>query len=177
MKRFLLPTRRPYDPKLYWILMGANALAAFALIPFALSLQRVYAEPGTEIEHGVAALVVDRIVNILLIATLAAIGLALANRIGVGLPFVENRLKGRPAPCRFRGIVAVALLVGFGCAILFLALDLGVFRQPMLKLFQELEIKIPNEAVAPPLYGFLAAISAGVTEETIFRLFGLSLLA
>jgi ABC-2 type transport system ATP-binding protein len=47
----------------------------------------------------------------------------------------------------------------------------------MMALFEEIGYKVPEQAVAPPLYGFLAAVSAGITEETIFRLFGLSLLA
>jgi hypothetical protein len=40
-----------------------------------------------------------------------------------------------------------------------------------------LGVTIPEEANTPPLDGLLAAISAGITEETLFRLFGLSLLA
>ena len=44
-------------------------------------------------------------------------------------------------------------------------------------MFEEIGYSVPEGAAAPPGYGLLAAFSAGVTEETIFRLFGLSLLA
>jgi ABC-2 type transport system ATP-binding protein len=44
-------------------------------------------------------------------------------------------------------------------------------------LFENIGYTVPEGAVTPPFYGFLAAFSAGITEETTFRLFGLSLLA
>lgn len=177
MKPILLPAGRLYNWRLFWWLMAINAPAAFALIPFALTLQQSFIEPDMDLERSVQILVADRIFTIALIALLGSIGLAIANRIGVGLPFLERRLAGEPAPGRFRGIVAIGLLVGLSCAAILLALSLGVFQQPMLTMFEQLGIDIPTETVAPPLYGFLAAIAAGVTEETTFRLFGLSLLA
>jgi hypothetical protein len=122
-------------------------------------------------------MVSDRLVTLGLLAVVIAIGLALSRRIGLGSPFVESWVRGRPAPRRFRGVFALGALVGLGGAVLVVALDLGVFRQPMLSQFRELGIELPAEAVAPPLYGLLAAFSAGITEETLFRLFGLSLLA
>lgn len=177
MKSIRLPTGRPYDWRLFWVLFGLNVPAAFAVVPFAMNLQRAYGTPGTEGPPEWGPIIGDRIVTLAVIALLAGIGLALANRIGLGLPFVESRIQGVPPPRRFRGILAVGALVGIGGAAVILALDFGVFRSRMLDMVQELSIETPEEAMAPPLVGFLAAISAGVTEETSFRLFGLTLLA
>jgi hypothetical protein len=44
-------------------------------------------------------------------------------------------------------------------------------------MLQKLGITISEAAQTPPLYGFLAALSAGINEETLYHLFGLSLLA
>ena len=52
-----------------------------------------------------------------------------------------------------------------------------VFDPPLNALLKETGIGMPRQADMPPLYGFLASISAGITEETLFRLFGLSLIA
>jgi len=177
MKTIVLPTRRAYDPRLFWALLGLNAPAAFLVIPFAMHLQRVYAEAGAEAPPGWGAVVIDKVATVVALAVLIRIGLALANRIGLGAPLLESLAKREPPPRRFRGILAVGVLVGFAGVLILIGLDAAVFRAPMLSQFQELGIKTPQQAITPPLYGLMAAISAGVTEETMFRLFGLTLIA
>jgi len=177
MKKAILPANRPYDPRLFWVLMGLNVPATLAILPFAMNLRQAYGKPGTDITPGWASLAIDQIVTIVVIAILAGAGVALVSRIGLGLPYVESRLGGKPPPLRFRGMVAVSALAGIVAALLLVAADIVVFRSPMLRLTRELGIATPKVAIAPPFYGFLAAISAGITEETTFRLFGLSLLA
>ncbi len=177
MRRVVLATGRPFNPRVFWGVVCLNVPAVFALIPFAGYLRKAYDDPGAEAFSGWGPLVADRVVVLALIAVLAGIGLALANRIGLGLPFVERWVEGASPQGRFRGVLAMGCLVGAGCAGLILLLDFRVFRAPMLSMFRELGIAAPKESVAPPFFGFLAAISAGITEETMFRLFGLSLLA
>jgi membrane protease YdiL (CAAX protease family) len=70
----------------------------------------------------------------------------------------------------------MGVIVGIGCAAIIMALDFGVFQAHMTRMLMEHGIEIPQGVVAPPVYGFLAAVSAGITEETVFRLFGVSLL-
>lgn len=177
MKKIVLPTRRSWNWKVFLVLLALVIPAAFAILPFAINLYSAYGEPGTAVAPDWVTLVLDVLVNIALVVLLGAIGLVLANRIGLGLPFVESWVKGETPPRRFRSIVAVGALAGIGIALVILVLQIGLFRGPMQTMFQELGIEIPEEAYAPPLYGFLAAISAGITEETMFRLFGLTLLA
>jgi len=177
MKTLFLATHRPYNWRVFWWLVALIVLATFALIPFAMSFQSSFDLGTGEGAPRLALVVADRIVAVALNTVLAGIGLALAHRIGLGLPFLESWARRVAPPRRFRAIVAVGGLVGIGSAVLILALDFGAFMRPTLSLCRELGIDPPKAAVAPPLYGFLAAISAGVTEETAFRLFGLSLLA
>lgn len=177
MKKIVLSTRRSWNWKVFLVLLVLIIPATFAILPFAINLQSAYAEPGTAVAPDWMTLMLNQLTNIVLIGLLGAIGLVLANRIGLGLPFVESWVQGQPPAHRFRSIVAVGMLAGIGFALVILALQIGIFGPPMQAMFQELGIEVPEEAHTPPLYGFLAAISAGITEETLFRLFGLSLLA
>jgi membrane protease YdiL (CAAX protease family) len=121
--------------------------------------------------------VTNALINGLLISVMGTLGLLITNRIGLGLPFIEgwvNRDRGLP---QFSRAVAIGWIAAVGFAASILILQNFVFGPPMQALFEEIGYIVPAEAVTPPLSGFLAAISAGITEEVIFRLFGLSLLA
>jgi hypothetical protein len=172
----VIAAKRPYDWRVFWFLVGLSIPAAVAILPFAMNLQAAYSDAGADIAPGVAPLIFDVLVNIILVALLGGLGLALAHRVGLRLPFVESWVNRVHAPVRFRGILARGSLAGIACGVLILFLDFQVFRQPMLEMFRDLSIKTPKEAISPPLYGFMAAISAGIIEEILFRLFGLSLL-
>jgi len=176
MKKIVLAAKRPWNWKVFLVLVGLIIPAAFAILPFALNLQNAYSDTDVTVSLGWETILLDRLVNILLIVVLGGIGLALANRIGLGMPFVEGWIKREPVPHRFRSATAIAWITAVGVVLLILFLQIAVFGPPMQTMFDEQGIEIPEEASAPPQYGFLAAISAGITEETLFRLFGLSLL-
>jgi ABC-2 type transport system ATP-binding protein len=119
----------------------------------------------------------NTLINAMAVGFLGGIGLVLANRIGLGLPFLEGWVKREPVPYRFINIVAIGWMAAFCMAFSTILLQNYVFGPPMQALFAEIGYVTPEEAITPPLYGFLAAFHAGITEETVFRLFGLSLLA
>ena len=170
MKTIILATKRPWNWKVFYMLVGSIVAASFAIVPYSLHLQNV--------SFGWQTLVLDRLVNsILPLSLLGAIGLVLANRIGLGMPFVEGWAKREPVPYSFRSIVAIAWISAVGLVLLALFLHVVVFDPPLNALLEKMGISIPSQADMPPLYGLLASISAGITEETLFRLFGLSLLA
>jgi ABC-2 type transport system ATP-binding protein len=176
MKRILLETKRPWNWKVFFALIGLVIPAAFAIVPYSLHQLNAYNETGT-CAPGWGVLAINNLINGLMICVLGGIGLLIANRIGLGLPFVEGWAKREPVPYRFRGAVAIGWIAGVGFAIAYLILQNWVFGPPMLALFEEIGYTVPEEAITPPLIGLLAAFSAGVTEETLLRLFGLSLLA
>ena len=176
MKKPLLETKRPWNWRVFLALVGLIIPAAFAIVPFSLHLLNTYSETDAIMPKW-EIIVVNALINGLLIAVLGGIGLIIANRIGLGMPFVESRIKHEAIPYRFRNAVAIGWIAAVGFALSILILQNWVFGPPMQTLFEEIGYTVPEESVTPPLYGFLAAISAGITEETIFRLFGLSLLA
>ena len=169
MKKIVLATKRHWNWKVLFVLVGLIIPAMFAILPYTINVQNVSLGWGT--------LVVDRLVNILLISVLGGVGLLLANRIGIGMPFVEAWLKREPIAYRFRQITAIAWISAVVLVVLAMFLHTVVFDPPLNAMLDQLGVTIPEETNTPPLYGLLAAISAGITEETLFRLFGLSLLA
>jgi hypothetical protein len=177
MKKIVLSTKRSWNWKVFLVLVGMILPASFAILPYSLHLQNAINE--TDASHTIAwdVIVVNTLINGLLIAALGGIGLALANRIGLGLPFVEGRARGEPVPHRFRSIAAIAWITAVVFVLMILFLQNMVFGLPMKNMVEELGTAIPEKVYTAPLYGLLAAISAAITEETLFRLFGLSLLS
>ena len=96
MKKIVVATRRHWNWKVFFVLVGLIIPASFAILPYALHLQSV--------SFGWETLVLDRLINsILPISLLGGIGLVLANRIGLGVPFIEAWVKREPISYRFRG--------------------------------------------------------------------------
>jgi ABC-2 type transport system ATP-binding protein len=176
MSRIALETKRPWSWKTFLVLVGLIVPAAFAIVPFSVHQLIAYGSVGADVP-GWRDVVVAALVNGLIVSVLGGIGLLVANRIGLGMPFVEGLVKRKPVPSCFQSAVAIAWIAAVGFVSSYLFLQNQVFGPPMLALFEEMGYTVPEEAIAPPFYGFLAAFQAGVTEETVFRLFGLSLLA
>jgi hypothetical protein len=172
MKPIKLKTNRPWNGKVFLVLVGLIIPAAFAIVPFSIHQLNAYSETRA-VTPGWETLVVNALINGLIISILGGIGLLISNRIGLGLPFVEGWAIRKPVPYRFRSATAISWISGIGFVLAILILQNWVFGPPMAALFEEIGYTVPEEAVSPPLYGFLAAFSAGVTEETLFRLFGL----
>jgi len=91
--------------------------------------------------------------------------------VGLGMPFIEGWTKREPVWNRLAGVAGAAVLAGI---LLPLILLLDSALTPLLE--KASNTPAPTTVVHPPAWqGFLAAFSAGITEETLFRLFGLIL--
>ena len=176
MKKIVLDTKRPWSWKVFLVLAGLIIPAAFAIVPFTYYQLNAYRDAGAN-AIGWQALVGDAVINGLITIVIGAIGLTIANRIGLGLPFVEGWARRKPLTRSFRSNLSFSWITGVSVALGILILESLVFAPPMLALFKEIGYTVPEASVAPPLYGLLASFSAAITEEATFRLFGLSLLA
>lgn len=172
MNRIYLPVKRSYSWKVLLFLFLLLIPATLAIIPFTLTLTGTALKPGQEwlvlLQTGVSALIYG---------LLGAIGLYLATRIGLGLPFVESWLEKKPLERRFRDILLISILVGVVVGIVIIGLDRFIYSGQVESTIEELGISISEDVRPPAWQGLLAAFSASVSEEVIFRLFGLSLLA
>jgi len=147
----------------------------FAIVPFAFALAAATSPGSTELTFPV--LLLDRGINLLLVAVLGAAGLLLASRIGLGMPFIEGWTKREPVWRRFPGIAGISILAGILSAVLLTVISIA-YTPLMQRVNEMLAQRYSAGEITPPAWqGFLAAISAGITEETMFRLFGLTLLA
>jgi ABC-2 type transport system ATP-binding protein len=176
MNKSILETKRPWNWKVFLVLIGLIIPASLAVVPFSVHQLSAYNEAGIN-APGWEVLAVNNLINGLVICLVGGVGLLIANRIGLGFPFLEGWVRRAPVHDRFRKAIAVGWIAGIGFAATYWILQNWIFGPPMLALFEEIGYTVPEQALAPPLYGLLAAFSAGVNEETLLRLFGFSLLA
>jgi hypothetical protein len=169
MKNLLLSIKRPFNVKAYLVLAGLLFLAAFAIQPYSMTTT------GTQYLNF-WYLLLSVSINFLIYAVLGAVGLWLASRIGLGMPFIEGWTKREPTWNRLPGVVGMAVLAGV-LLNLVKAIDLMVAPWMMHLAGMPAESSAANTVAVPVWQGVLAAFSAGITEETIYRLFGLTLLA
>jgi len=102
-------------------------------------------------------------------------GLLLANQVGLGMPFIEGWTKREPVWNRLPGVAGIAILAGI-LTPLTSVLDtaLASFIKPYAQYLAQFSTL---NVINPPAWqGLLTSFSAGVTEETAYRLFVLSLL-
>jgi len=156
--------RTPYNWRLLAILVGATLVSVMLLTPYSSALQ------GQSLKMS-PALLIGWVVMTAQVAIMAAIGLAVAGRIGLGLPFLESWLAGRPDWVGLRKYVWPAILTGVLVGIVIKGLDAVVFL-PRLPEVVQLGLKEP-----PVWAGFLASFFGGITEEIQLRLFMLTLFA
>jgi len=172
MNTISLPTKRPFSWKVFLFVVALIVPATFAALPYALTLQSVTLEADE-----LPLVMIGTLVNALIYGVLAGIGLFLAGRIGLGLPFIEGWLKKEPIRDRFRGVLVLSVIVGVVASLIILALSLLVFKPPLQAELDRLGITLPEDIQPPAWQGFLASFYGGIVEEVMFRLFGLTLLA
>lgn len=172
MNTITLPVKRPFNWKVFLFILVLVILASFAVIPYSFTVT------STPLDSDVMLLVIaSTFVNALIYGGLAAAGLYLAGRIGLGLPFVEGWLKKEPIRGKFRGVVVTAVAVGIVVGIVIIVLDIVVFGPPMQAEFQNLNVTLPETIQPPAWQGFLASFYGGIVEEVLLRLFFMTLLA
>jgi hypothetical protein len=164
---------RPYNWRLLGILVVAIAVSTILVTPYALVIQADTLK-NIKLPMPLALLIpIQLVASTLFCGLLAAVGLTLAGRIGLGLPFLESWLERKPDWSYFRSFVWRAVLAGVLVAVAILMIQKVVFDP---RLTPEFKQKLPHGAV-PTWKWFLASFYGGITEETTMRLFLLSLLA
>jgi hypothetical protein len=171
--------KKPYNWRLLGILMVMVLVSVILVTPYSLALQSATLASYKSPIPLAILIPIQWLETTILYGILAAIGLFIADRIGLGLPFLESWLAGKPDWARVRKFALPAIIAGVLAAIVIIVLDAGVFG-PQLDLdLQRLGIKLPAAATGavPAWEGFLASFYGGTTEEILLRLFALSLFA
>ena len=167
MEAILLPIRRRFSWKVFLIVLALTFVASLLKAPMVIA--NGYAD---QLELWTSIILNVTLSNSIIFGLPGAIGLLLANRTGLGLPFIEGWVDKKPLQGKFwkmtlTSVMAAGVLTAIGISVRFLTL-------PMI--LAELEARnIPLSALgdltqSPWWTILLAAISAGITEEVGFRL-------
>jgi membrane protease YdiL (CAAX protease family) len=169
---------RPFQWKIFFILWIASIFGVIAVIPYSLALQSG-ALQNLELPLPLPTLIVIQVVqSALLFSVLTALGLLLANRIGLGLPILEAQLRGESVADKIHAILPVSIAIGVIAALLIVALELIIFQPALMREFGDTVEALNLESARPAAWkGFLASFYGGIVEEILLRLFLMSLLA
>lgn len=152
----------------------AIALACLAAVFAGLPYDEILIAHGPAASHAggpLGRLVLQLGLTLLGTWPLAAAGLVLGGRLGLGAPLLGAWFDGEPVAARARAVLARAAGLGLGLGAALLAAFI-LFRGTL-----EAQLLGPPPAQPPAWSGVLAAFAAGVQEETLLRLFLLSALA
>jgi membrane protease YdiL (CAAX protease family) len=171
--------KKPFNWKIFFILLAAAILGVLAVLPYTLALQA----PALQNAHlplPLPVLITAQVLQgALLIGVAIAVGLMFANEIGLGLPILEARLRGESVSDKLRAIAPISIILGLLAGFLIIGLEVFVF-QPALKaqLGAQASVLTSASATAPgPWKGFLASFYGGIDEELLLRLCVMSFLA
>jgi membrane protease YdiL (CAAX protease family) len=169
---------KSFQWKIFFILWIASIVGVIAVIPYSLTLLSGMLQ-DLELPLPLPTLLVLQVVqSALLFSVLIALGLLLANRIGLGLPILEARLRGESVVDKIRAILPVSIIVGVSAALLIIALELIIFQPALVRELGDSIEALNLEAARPAAWkGFLASFYGGIVEEILLRLFLMSLLA
>ena len=172
------PNHKPYNWRLLGILVIAVLVSVILITPYSLTLQSKALATAKLPMPLVILLPIQWLQTTILYGLLAAIGLFIANRIGLGLPFLESWLAGKPEWERVRKFALPAIIAGVLASIVIILLDSVVFGPMLSAEVKRLGINLSSSSLVPPAWqGFLASFYGGTTEEILLRLLTLSLFA
>jgi membrane protease YdiL (CAAX protease family) len=172
-----MDTTKPFNWKIFFILLAASVFGLVAVLPYTLALQ-ADTLANLKLPVPLPLLIFLQVLQNIVMFTIAIfIGLFLANRIGLGLPILEAKLAGESVSTRVKAILLPSILLGVVGSVLIIALDLFVF-QPSLLAQMGSAANVLNLAAQPAAWkGLLASFYGGIDEEILLRLFLFSLLA
>jgi membrane protease YdiL (CAAX protease family) len=152
-----------------WLLAMAGAIA---VLPYTLTTQAEVLREATSTVPLSTLLLLSLLQSGVLLALMTAGGLILAQRVGLGAPWLTALTTRQSLPSGWRRLLLVAALSGAAVALAIFFLDRFLF----IPLLAQQGIVLPAPMQAPAWQRFLAAFYGGITEEVIMRLFLMTLL-
>lgn len=149
--------------KLFFILLVASVTTGLMALPYVLGLMPEHLPVSTFV------LVVATLIQTTILFSVAIfVGLALAKRVGFGLPIVEGLLKGERVGGYFRSIIWLSIGLGVLASVLII---LSSF------LFGDLSLEFVEAGISVATWkAFLVSFYGGIAEEVLLRLFLMTLL-
>jgi len=164
--------------KVFFILLAAFAFGLFAITPYSLALQQ-NTLANVQLPIPLAVLIPIQVISqTLLFGVFIALGLFFANRIGLGLPILEAKLRGKAVASRIQSILPVSITLGIIASLLIIGLEVVVFQPVLIQQLGDQANAIALQTSQPAAWkGFLASFYGGINEEILLRLIVMSFLA
>jgi hypothetical protein len=173
---FRLPIPRPFHWQVFVILLIGCLVGLIAIIPYALTLQAPTLA-NIDLPMPLEVLIPIQIAQQLVIfGAILGLGLFCATRIGLGLPFLEAAVEGRPYRERMVEIVFPAMIVAVACSVFIVVVQI-LISPAIIREMTIYGVKMPENITPPPWQGFLASFYGGIVEEALLRLGLMTMLA
>jgi len=169
---------KPFNWKIFFIVWAAVVFGVVAIIPYSLELQSGILQ-DLDLPIPLPLLITIQIAqNAVLFGILTILGLFFANRIGLGLPILEARLRNESVADKVRAILPVSIILGAVASLLIIGLEVAFFQPAMLRELGDSAAALNLQTAQPAAWkGFLASFYGGIVEEVLLRLFVMSLFA
>lgn len=171
-----IPSRRAtidrprYPWKIFWLLLMASVAGVAGLLPYLLALFGKAISAGSLPMPLPVLITVQLMQNVILFAGFISLGLLLAPKVGIEMPFLQRWFYRRPAESGLKNEALTPFLAGVALA----ALLLIIFYTFFLPRIPEWPMGV--EAAIPIWKRLLACLYGGINEEIVARLFALSLI-
>ncbi|MFZ5921348.1 MAG: type II CAAX prenyl endopeptidase Rce1 family protein [Chloroflexota bacterium] len=164
-------TTKPFNWKIYFILLAASVFGVVAVLPYSLALQGNQLA-NLQLPMPIWLLITLQVLqNAVLFAVVIAVGLLAANRVGLGLPILEGWLAKEPVGDKVKSIWLPAVLIGVIGSALVIALDVLIFSPILTAEFGGLFKGLDQEQLQPAAWkGLLVSFYGGIDEELLLRL-------
>jgi hypothetical protein len=169
-----LEINRPFPRVIYLLLIVVSLLTNIAVQPYQLALQ------GQTLElEMLPQLTWSVLLNTLIYSVLGGLGLYLATRIGLGLPYLEGLYTPVERWTKFKRVLVLSIVVGVVAVVLVVGVDQLIFKNWVYKDMVAQGMDMESRETVQPIWWqtLLASFYGGISEEIQLRLFFLTLLA
>ena len=168
---------KPFNWKIFWILLAACILGVIAILPYSLALQSA-ALAQVKLPMPLPLLITVQVIqNTVMFAIAILIGLAAANRVGLGSPILEAKLNGESIGDKVKAMILPSIIIGVVASAIVVAIDVYGFG-PVLRAELGDKAQALNLQTSQPAAwkGLLASFYGGIDEEVLLRLCVMSVL-
>ncbi len=167
---------KPFSWKIFWILLAACTFGTIAILPYTLALQ---SNLLAQIKVSLPILIFAQVLqSVVLFAVAILIGLAAANRIGLGLPILEAKLNGEPISGKIKAMILPSIIIGVVASAAVVAIDAYGFGPALMAELGDKAKALNLQTGQPAAWkGLLASFYGGIDEEVLLRLCVMSVLA
>jgi hypothetical protein len=169
--------KKPFNWKIFFILLAASIIGVVAVLPYALAIQ------GSQLSELNLPIPTWLLISLqiaqngVIFAVIILLGMLAANRVGLGMPVLEAGLRGEPVGQKIKTFWLPSILLGIIGSGLIILLDALLFNPLLMAELGDKAATLNQEALQPAAWkGLLASLYGGINEEILLRLGLMSIL-